>query len=55
MGKLFRWYTWERIKWAAWLMQRTRHECNRCCLWCEYFDQCCYDVWREEQSRENGQ
>lgn len=44
MGKLFWFYSWEHIKAAAWLFRRTRHECNRCCLWCPYFDQCYEDV-----------
>lgn len=44
MGKLFRFYSWEHIKWAAWLFGKTRHECNHCCLWCPHFDKCLEDV-----------
>ena len=47
MGKLFRFYSWRHIKLAAWLFRQTRHECNRCCLWCEFFDRCLYDKVRE--------
>jgi len=47
MKKLFRFYTWERIRAAAWLFRNTRHECNRCCLWCEHFDRCFSDKVQE--------
>lgn len=55
MGKLFQWYTWQDIKDAVWLYRHTRHECTRCCLFCKYFVQCYYDVYREVRDRENGE
>lgn len=48
MGKLFSFYTWEHIKAAAWLFRRTRHECNKCCLWCEFFKRCYWDCIYEQ-------
>lgn len=44
MGKLFRFYSWMHIKKAVWLYRQTRHECNRCCLWCPYFERCFEEV-----------
>lgn len=52
MRKLFRFYSWLHIKRAAWLMAHTRHECNHCCLWCEYFYRCFWDKVVELEGQE---
>lgn len=43
MGKLFKRYTWKRIRQAAHLFMKTRDQCDHCCLWCEFFEECKQD------------
>ena len=60
MGKLFWFYSWVHIKKAVWLYRQTRHECNRLCLWCPFFERCFEEVlgdvlFEEVQSHADGE